>query len=149
MEVKKNLMDAIPFNLGFHAKYVANIWSIFFHSTRCSFFTVDSCETHQFKCDNGRQCIDLSLRCNGISQDSCYDDSDEKNCPGKLTSQKTISLSKTQFSQFVVELLLEICGKMSNITLQLCFTTLYLGYQFWFRPLKRVHMIRNETSTIF
>ena len=86
-------MDPIPFNSGFLAKYIANPWSILFHTNTYNFFTVDSCEAHQFKCDNGRQCIDLSLRCNGIYQDSCYDDSDEKNCPGKLTSLKTASFS--------------------------------------------------------
>ena len=63
------------------------------------FFPVDSCETHQFKCEDGSKCIDLSLRCNGGDID-CSDESDENNCPGKVTSLKSLILSTRGLNPF-------------------------------------------------
>ena len=54
-------------------------------------FSVDSCEEHQFKCLDGSKCIDLSLECDGKAND-CSDNSDEIDCPGKITSLKNIIL---------------------------------------------------------
>ena len=50
------------------------------------FFPVDSCEEDQFKCADGSKCIDLSLECDGKEHD-CSDNSDEIDCPGKVTSK--------------------------------------------------------------
>lgn len=41
------------------------------------------CPSEMFTCFNGR-CIDLILKCNGISE--CEDDSDEKYCNDKSTN---------------------------------------------------------------
>ena len=46
---------------------------------------------------------------------------------------------------FVDQFWPKIQRKMSNITFQ---KNLYLRYQLWFKPLKRVYMIRNETFTV-
>ena len=40
------------------------------------------CSSGEFECDNGEKCIQSSFECDG--EDDCGDNSDERNCPGKI-----------------------------------------------------------------
>ena len=40
------------------------------------------CSSGEFKCDNGEKCIRTRFKCDG--DNDCSDNSDERNCPGKI-----------------------------------------------------------------
>lgn len=73
----------------------------------------NACPTEMFTCSNGR-CIDLMLKCNGVSE--CEDDSDEQYC--KDTGNRNyVNCTVDQYKCFNTELCLPKQVRLVNLAL--------------------------------